>query len=78
MSRLGWKFLSQPHNWSVNRFTPGAEHPMESHRGIDLEEFPSSGESAYDPPRVEVVVTAEQLEREQMYGGPAGPGYGPI
>ena len=44
---------------------------MQSHR--DGEVGPGqtalTGEPFYDPPRMEVVVTAAQLGREQLYGG---------
>lgn len=52
------------------------EEHMEFRRGFDPEQSPLTGEPAYDPPRVEAVVTAGELERESLYAGTGS--YGPI
>ena len=51
---------------------------MQFHRDPGPGQSPLADEPPYNPPQVEVVVTAAQLEREQLYGGPAAPYGGPI
>lgn len=41
-------------------------------RHVDPAQSASAGASDYEPPMVEVVVTAPELERETLYAGEAG------
>jgi len=49
---------------------------VESRRNFPHDQSAPIGEQPYVPPQVEAVVTADDLNREALYAGPAG--YGPI
>ena len=48
---------------------------MEASKHIAMGQSVPIGDVAYQPPQIEVVVTADELEREAQYGGLAA--YGP-
>lgn len=45
-------------------------------REVGLGQSVPTGNATYQPPQVEAVVTADELEREALYGGL--PAYGPL
>ena len=49
-------------------------HMVEEHRYISQDRAVSASEQRYEPPRVEVVVTGTELERESLYAGTGGYG----
>jgi len=49
----------------------GSRHmtPVDQTQDMSLAHSASAGELPYEPPRVEAVVTAAELERESLYAG---------
>lgn len=43
--------------------------PVDQTQDMSLAHSASAGELPYEPPRVEAVVTAAELERESLYAG---------